>query len=55
MDDVLAAVDEIESDYEGHCRAAREIAESHFAAERVVESLMSRTDLRLSSQAKPSS
>jgi hypothetical protein len=45
MDDILAAVDAIESDYEGHCRAAREIAESHFAAERVVESLMSRAGL----------
>jgi hypothetical protein len=45
MDDILAAVDAIESDYEGHCRAARDIAESHFAAERVVESLMSRAGL----------
>jgi hypothetical protein len=45
MDDVLAAVDAIESDYEGHCRAAREIAESCFSAERVVGSLMSRAGL----------
>jgi hypothetical protein len=45
MDEVLAAVDAIERDYEGHCRAAREIAESYFAAERVVESLMSRAGL----------
>ena len=42
MDDVLAAVDAIESDYEGHCRAAREIAAEYFAAEKVVGSLMER-------------
>lgn len=45
MDDVLAAIDAIESDYEGHCRAAREIAEEYFGAERVVASLMSRAGL----------
>lgn len=45
MDDVLAAVDTIESDYEGNCRAAREIAEEYFAAERVVGSLMERAGL----------
>jgi hypothetical protein len=45
MDDVLAAVDAIESDYEGHCRAAREVADEYFSAERVVESLMSRAGL----------
>jgi hypothetical protein len=45
MDEVLAAIDAIESDYEGHCRAAREIAANYFGAERVVESLMSRAGL----------
>jgi hypothetical protein len=45
MADVLAAVDAIESDFEGHSRAAREIAETYFGAERVVESLMSRAGL----------
>ena len=45
MDDVLAAIDAIESDYEGHSRAALEIAETYFGAERVVESLMSRAGL----------
>jgi hypothetical protein len=45
MDDVLAAVDAIESDYEAHSRAAREIAEEYFAAEKVVGSLMARADL----------
>jgi len=42
IDDVLAAVDEIESDYKGNCRAAREIAEEYFAAEKVLDSLMNR-------------
>jgi hypothetical protein len=45
MDDVLAAVDAIESDYDGHCRAAREIGTEYFGAERVVGSLMSRAGL----------
>lgn len=45
IDDVLAAVDAIESDYEGNCRAAREIAEEYFAAEKVVGSLMERAGL----------
>jgi hypothetical protein len=45
MDDVLAAVDAIEGEYEAHCRAAREIAEEYFAAEKVVGSLMARAGL----------
>ncbi|HEX8028631.1 MAG TPA: hypothetical protein VF491_09225 [Vicinamibacterales bacterium] len=45
MDDVLAAVDAIESDYAGHCAAAGEIADEYFGAERVVGSLMSRAGL----------
>lgn len=45
MEDVLAAVDTIESDYEGNCRAAREIAAEYFAAERVLGSLMERAGL----------
>jgi hypothetical protein len=40
MDDILAAVDMIESDYEGHCRAAREIAAEYFAAEKVLGKLL---------------
>jgi hypothetical protein len=35
MDDVLAAVDAIESDYGRACRAAREVAVEHFEATRV--------------------
>lgn len=45
MDDVLAAVDEIESDYESHCDAAREIAVEFFDAEKVLGSLMQRAGL----------
>jgi hypothetical protein len=45
MDDILRAVDQIESDYEGNCRAAREIAAEYFAAEKVVGSLMQRAGL----------
>ncbi len=45
MDDILAAVDTIESDYEGNCRAAQEIAAEFFTAEKVVGSLMARAGL----------
>ena len=45
MDDILAAVDAIESDYQGNCRAAREIVAEHFAAEKVVGYLMERAGL----------
>ncbi len=45
MDDILAAVDEIESDYEGNCRAAREIATEYFGAEKVLASVLSRAGL----------
>jgi hypothetical protein len=45
LDDVLAAVDAIESDYAAHSRAALEIAREFFDAERVVSSLMERIGL----------
>jgi hypothetical protein len=45
MDGVLRAIDAVESDYEGHCRAAREVAAEHFAAEKVIGSLMERAGL----------
>jgi hypothetical protein len=45
MDGVLQAIDAVESDYEGHCRAAREVAAEHFAAEKVIGSLMERAGL----------
>ncbi len=40
-----AAVDAIESDYAGHCRAAREIAAEYFAADKVLGSVMRRAGL----------
>jgi hypothetical protein len=45
IEDILAAVDAIETDYQGHCRAAREIACEYFAAEKVLGSLMRRAGL----------
>ena len=45
MEDILAAVEAIERDYPGSCRAAREIAAEYFEAEKVVGSLMSRAGL----------
>lgn len=45
MDDILTAVDKIEGDYEGNCRAARDIAMEYFAAEKVLGSLMERASL----------
>ncbi len=45
MEDILVALDAIESDYEGHCRAAREIAAEYFATEKVVGSIMERAGL----------
>jgi hypothetical protein len=45
IEDALAAVDAIESDYEGNCRAAREIAQEYFAAEKVLAKLMQQAGL----------
>lgn len=45
MDDILRAVDTIESDYAGQCRAARDLAAEYFSAEKVVGSLMQRAGL----------
>jgi hypothetical protein len=45
MDDILTAIETIQSDYVGHCRAAREIAEEYFAAEHVLRSLIERVGL----------
>jgi hypothetical protein len=45
MNDILAAVDAIESDYAANCRAARDIAAEYFAAEKVIGSLMERAGL----------
>jgi hypothetical protein len=40
MDDILAAVDRIESDYPRACRKAREVAGEHFEAARVAGRLL---------------
>jgi hypothetical protein len=45
IDDVLGAVDAIETDYGHHCRRARDIAAEYFSAERVLASLMARAGL----------
>jgi hypothetical protein len=45
MDEIVAAVDTIETDYAGNCRAAEEIAREHFSAEKVLGSLMARAGL----------
>lgn len=39
-DDILEALDQIESDYELHSKAGREIAAEYFAAEKVVHTMM---------------
>jgi hypothetical protein len=44
-DDILAAVEAIESDYQTHCQAAAEIADEYFAAEKVVGRLMAEAGL----------
>ena len=44
-DDILAAVEAIESDYRGSCRAAMEVASEFFAAEKVLGDLMARAGL----------
>jgi hypothetical protein len=45
LDEILTAVDTIESDYEGSCKAALEIAQEYFAAEKVLGKLMSEAGL----------
>ena len=45
IDEIAAAVDAIESDYEGNRRAAREIAAEYFDATKVVGSIMQRAGL----------
>jgi hypothetical protein len=40
MDDVLSAIDAMNSDYRKHCMAARELAETYFDAEKVLTSVL---------------
>ncbi|MCL2769352.1 MAG: glycosyltransferase [Solirubrobacterales bacterium] len=44
-DDAAAAIEAVESNYARHSRAAREVAREHFAAERVLASLLERAGL----------
>ncbi len=46
LDEAAAGVEEILGDYERHSRAARAIAEEHFAAERVLARLLERLGVR---------
>jgi hypothetical protein len=45
MDEVLAAVDKVESDYPRACRAARAVAESHLEAASVAGRFLRDTGL----------
>jgi hypothetical protein len=45
VEEAAAALDEVNRDYARHCRAAREIAEEYFAADRVLERLCREADL----------
>ena len=40
MEDILAAFDAVESDYEYHSRKANEIAHEYFASDRVLSRLL---------------
>jgi hypothetical protein len=42
LDDAVAGVEAIEADYEQHCRAARELAQTHFASDVVLGRLLER-------------
>jgi hypothetical protein len=42
VEDVVAALDAVASDYDGNCRTAREIAGDYFAAEKVLGELLAR-------------
>ena len=40
INEAVAAIENIESDYRRHCEAARSIAESHFGADAVITRLL---------------
>jgi hypothetical protein len=42
LDDIAAAVESVNADYAGHCRAAYEIAAEYFEATKVLSSLLER-------------
>ncbi len=43
MDEATAAFDELAADYDRHCKSARDLAEEHFDARKVVSSVLERT------------
>jgi hypothetical protein len=45
MDEILAAIESINSDYERHSRAARAIAEEYFKAETVLAGVLNKLEL----------
>ena len=45
MDEILAAVEAIASDYDGNCHSARALAAEYFAAEKVLGRLLARAGL----------
>jgi hypothetical protein len=45
MEEVLAAVDGINADYETRCRAAREVAQEYFAGDKILKTLLRDADL----------
>jgi hypothetical protein len=45
LDDIVAAIDNIESDYVHHSQAARDLAHEYFAADKVLPQLLSRAGL----------
>lgn len=46
IDDILAAVDAIQTDYSGNCKLAKELAAEYFATEKVLGSLLQRAGLQ---------
>ena len=49
LDEAISGVEEIASDYDGHCRAARALAEEHFGSDRVINTFLDDVGLALSS------
>ena len=45
LDEAVAAIEIVESDYEGHCQAAREIANEYFSAEVVLKDMLKKMGL----------
>jgi hypothetical protein len=40
VDQILAAIDDINSNYNKHCQAARQIAQDHFEARKVAAKML---------------